>query len=199
MQIEFDADRHAYKIDGVAVPGVTAVLDSQNRWDHIPAWILESARAVGRDVHEAVNLLAREELVWQTLEPAIAPYVRGAQRFLQTFGGVVIASEQRIASKWLGVAGTLDILIYKEGWEYLVDWKVSETVPSTVGAQLAAYQQLYADTFRGGKRMVRAKRLCVRLRKDSYALEPMNELNGDWNLFISCLNAYKHRERRSYA
>lgn len=199
VQIDFDAAHHAYSIDGKPVPSVTQVLAPQNDWSHVDAWALEAAAALGRDVHAACNLLVRDALDWDSLDPAVAPYVRGAQQFLRKFGGVVLAAEQVVGNKLLGVAGTLDLLIMKNEWQYLIDWKVSATVPSTVGAQLAAYQQLYADTYRGGRRMVRALRRCVRLKPDGYSLHAMDERNGDYSLFISCLNAWKHRERRSYA
>lgn len=199
MQIDFDAPTHTYAIDGVRVPSVTQVLEPQNDWSMVEAWQLEAARALGGDVHDAVNLLAREVLDWHSLDVALAPYVRGARMFLEEFGGVVMASEQVVGSKLLGVAGTLDVLIAKKSWLYFVDWKVSAAVPSTVGAQLAAYMALYADTFRGGNSVVRAHRLCVRLRPNGYTCDRMDAFNGDWTLFKSCLNTFKHRERRSYA
>lgn len=199
MNICFDSDRHAYTIDGVGVPSVTDVLSSQNDWSMIPAWQLEAARCLGRDVHAAVNLLAREELDWDSLDPAVTPYVRGAERFLRESGGVVLGSELIVGSKELGVAGTLDLLMLWDRTEYLIDWKVSASVPSTVGAQLAAYQRLYAATFRKGRRLLNSRRLCVRLKPNDYSCQRMDENNGDWSLFQSCLNAYKHRQRRSYA
>lgn len=197
--ISFEAERHAYAIDGVSVPSVTEVLAPQNDWSHVDAWALEAARCLGQDVHAAVNLLARDALDWESLDPAIAAYVRGAERFLKASGAVVLASEQVVASKSLGVAGTLDLFVLWNGWHYFIDWKVSATVPSTVGAQLAAYQQLYCETFRSGRKLVRSRRACVRLKPDAYTVDRIDEPNGDWSLFLSCLNAYKHRQRRSYA
>lgn len=198
MNIEFDAPKHAYAIDGVRVPSVTQVLEPQNDWSMVEAWQLEAARALGQDVHTAVNLLAREVLDWESLDIALAPYVRGAKLFLEEFGGVVLAAEQMVASKRLGVAGTLDALLSKKRWIYFVDWKISAAVPSTVGAQLAAYMELYADMFCSGRKPLRAHRLCVRLRPNGYSCERMDAFNGDWALFQSCLNTFKHRERRSY-
>jgi hypothetical protein len=199
MLISFDADRHAYEIDNVSVPSVTQVLESQNDWSHVPAWQLEAARCLGRDVHAALSLLASDSLDWASLDPAVEPYVRGAERFLRETGATVLASELVVGSKTLGVAGTLDLLMLWDGFEYLIDWKISAAVPSTVGAQLAAYQRLYADTFRKGRRLLKSRRACVRLKHNDYSCTAMNENNGDWNLFQSCLNAYKHRQRRSYA
>lgn len=199
MKISFHAPTHTYDIDGVRVPSVTQVLAPQNDWSMVPAWQLEAAAALGRDVHTAVNLLARGVLDWESLDDALVPYVRGAERFLRESGGVVIAAEQVVGSKSLGVAGTLDLMMTWDNWLYLIDWKVSAAVPSTVGAQLAAYLQLYVETYNNGRRLRRARRLCVRLGHDSYSTQRMDELNGDFQLFLSCLNTFKHRERRSYA
>lgn len=199
MIIDFDAPTHTYAIDGARVPSVTEVLAPQNDWSMVDAWALEAARCLGRDVHAAVNLMAREQLDWQSLDPALEPYVRGAERFLLESGATVLGSELIVGSKALGVAGTLDLLVQWNGWECLIDWKVSQAVPSTVGAQLAAYQHLYAATFRGGKRLVRARRVCVRLKRGDYSAHRMDEMNGDWNLFRACLTTYQHRQRRKYA
>ena len=199
MNITFHEQTHAYTVDGVSVPSVTQVLEPQNDWSHVDAVALECARCLGRDVHQAINLLACNVLDWESLDPAIATYVRGAERFLKESGGVVLASELRVASKVLGVAGTLDLVMHWGGWEYFIDWKVSAAVPSTVGAQLAGYQRLYSETFRGGRRLTRARRLCVRLKPNGYTSTRMNDQNGDDALFIACFTTFKHRERRHYA
>lgn len=199
MDVVFQSAGHRYALDGIPVPSVTQILEPLNRWDHVNPWDLEVARCLGRDVHSAVNLLARGELDWESLDVGIAPYVRAAQNFLRHIGGVVLASEQIVASKRYGCAGTLDLLLYVNGWSYFCDWKVSASVPTTVGAQLAAYEQLYTETFCNDKRLVRAHRLCVRLQPERYSTQQMNRHSGDWNTFLSALNIHKHRERRRYA
>lgn len=199
MLITFDDARHAYTLDGKPAPSVTEVLAAQNDWSKIPAWQLEAARVLGRDVHAAVNLYARGALDMDALDPAVRPYVEGAAMFLRASGATVIAAEQRVASKVYGVAGTLDALLEWDNYRYFVDWKVSSVVPSTVGAQLAAYELLYDETFNGGKKQYRTRRLCVRLRHNDYSTQRMLESHGDLSLFKSCLNAYKHRERAKYA
>lgn len=200
MNITFDPAGHRYTIDGVRVPSVTEVLASQNDWSMVPAWQLEAACAVGRDVHAAVNLMVRGALDWDSLDACIAPYVRGAQQYIADSGGTVLAAEQVLGSKGLGVAGTLDLLmLMPDGWHYFIDWKVSAAMPSTVGAQLAAYRRLWEGMYYRGRRMVRSRRVCVRLKPDGYNSQRLDEMHGDWNLFQSCLNAFQHRERGTYA
>jgi hypothetical protein len=196
--IAFDETTHTYRVDGVRFPSVTEVLAPQTDWSHVPAWQLEAARCLGRDVHAAVNLLARGQLDESSLDPAVAPYVNGAAMFLRTSGATVLAAEQRVACKRMRVAGTLDLLIYWGDFYYFVDWKVSDAVPKTVGAQLAAYEYLYSETFPLAIKHSRTKRLCVRLKHNDYSSHRCNEYNSDLNLFRACTATWWHREERKY-
>lgn len=196
MRIQFDQVRHAYNLDGLAVPSVTQVLDPLNDWSGIDPWVLERARAVGSEVHAAVNLMVRGVLDWDSLDDLIACRVRGAQRYIEESGIAVIASEVQVASAGLRVAGTLDVIAHLNGWEYFIDWKVTEAVPNTVGAQLAAYERLYTETFRRGRKAHRVRRLCVRLLDDDYRVDVMRSPDRDYSLFLSALNTYNHRMRK---
>ena len=196
MRIDFDAGLHRYCIDGRPVPSVTQVLEPLNDWDMVPAWRLEAAAAVGSEVHAAVNLLVHETLDWSSLDEVIARRVRGAARYLEQSGLTVVASEVRVGSRSLGVAGTVDLIGHLNNWEYFIDWKCTETVPSTVGAQLAAYEKLHAETFHRGKKRHRTRRLCVRLLDDDFRVDDQRDIEAGYSLFISCLNMWKHRQRK---
>lgn len=214
MRIEFDRDSHSYHVEGRRVPSVTQVLASQNDWSHVNAMVLEAKAALGRDVHEALHLMVLGELDWRSLDPAVAPYVRSGQRFLREYGldGVtVLGAELQVASRTLGVAGTLDLYGHAKlddgpptrpryrNYEVFVDWKIAETVPSTVGPQLAAYQKLYDETFRPRSRArFASKRLCVRLTPTGYKVDRLEDWHSDYMLFVSCFNAFTARERKSY-
>lgn len=198
MKIEFDAASHSYTVDGKRYPSVTEVLRPQTDWSHVPAWQLEAAGALGRDVHAAVNLLARGQLDEESLDAAVAPYVNGAAMFLRQSGATVIASEQRVASTTLRVAGTLDLLVEWDGWLCYVDWKVSDAMPKTVGAQLAGYQKLYEETFRAGRRHSRSRRYCVRLKHNDYSSERCRDDNGDFSLFQACVTTHWNKQERKY-
>lgn len=198
MQIEFDAPTHSYKIDGRRVPSVTQVLEPATDWSFIPAWQLEAARALGQDVHLAINLMVQQRLDWESVDPAVLPYVKGAALFLRDSGATVLASELVLGSARIGVAGTLDLLLQWGGWEYYADWKVSDTIPKTVGAQLSGYEILYADHYRNGRRNYRARRVSVRLKPNGYTVDRMKPQNGDEATFISHVNAYKLREQKRY-
>lgn len=197
MNIAFDEARHAYELDGQPVPSVTQVLDHRNDWSHVEAWRLEAARALGQDVHSAVNLMVRGVLDWDTVDPAVLPYVRGAALFLHQSGATVMGSELRVASKALGVAGTLDLLLHWDGWEYFADWKISAAVPTTVGLQLAAYERLYAETFRRGRKAFRSRRICIRLHPGGYKVDRQTD-TSDISQFVESLILFKQREIHAY-
>jgi hypothetical protein len=196
--IAFDEETHTYHVDGVRYPSVTEVLAPQTDWSHVPAWQLEAARCLGRDVHAAVNLLARGLLNEELLDPAIAPYVNGAVMFLNHTGATVLAAEQRVACKAMRVAGTLDLLLYWQDCYYFVDWKVSDAVPKTVGAQLAAYEYLYSQTFPGAIKHSRTRRLCVRLKHNDYRTHRCAMYSTDLNLFRACAVTWWNRQERKY-
>jgi hypothetical protein len=200
-EIEFYEHDHAYRINGRRVPSVTQVLDHLNDWSQIPAIDLETKRVLGRDVHVACNLLVRGQLDWSSLDPAVRPYVRAAELFLQENICAPLASELRVASPLLGVAGTLDLYAeHHDGGLWYIDWKISETVPSTVGAQTAAYEVLHRctvdPTFKPWHARPRSKRACVRLGMETYRIEILSYFERDWSTFISCVNNWKHREAK---
>jgi hypothetical protein len=199
-RIAFDEATHSYQLDGKRVPSVTQVLDPLNDWSRIPAVDLECKRALGSDVHLACNLLVRGDLDRNSLDSLVKPYVDAAEKFLTEHPGTVIASECRVASAALGVAGTIDLLMYHQQMMWYVDWKITETVPSTVGPQLAAYEVLHLTSidpsFRHWHTRPRAKRFCVRLSPGGYRLDYQNDFRRDWADFLSCLNVWKHRESK---
>ncbi len=198
MQIEFDAPTHTYKLDGRRVPSVTQVLEPATDWSFVPAWQLEAARALGQDVHLAINLMVQQRLDWESVDPAVLPYVNGARRFLKESGATVLASELLLGSERLQVCGTLDLLLEWKGWEYYADWKVCDTIPKTVGAQLSGYEILYADMYRAGRRNYRARRVSIRLKPNGYTVDRMKPDNGDEAMFTSHANTWKLREQKRY-
>jgi hypothetical protein len=199
MQIDFHEATHSYRIDGRSVPSVTQVLAPQNDWSHVDAWVLEAKAALGRDVHTAMHLLAVGQLDWTSLDPAVLPYVRSGDRFIREYGLNIIAAETAVGCKALGIAGMLDAYgrkMFRNLWyDVFVDWKIAETVPTTVSAQLAAYQYLYYRTFMPAGRRAPAKRLCVRLSHTGYKVDTFKEYDRDFSLFTSCRNTFMHKER----
>lgn len=183
--IAFDASAHAYTLNGRAVPSVTQVLARFEDWSGIPQANLDFARARGQHVHEAMALLARDELDWGSLDEELLPYVEGGRRFLVESGVTVLGSEYVLGSSSLRVAGTLDLLGILRNAEGIFDFKVTAALPRTVGPQTAGYDLLLRDTFGKKKR----KRYCVLLKPYDYRLVKLDDPT-DENRFVSALNCY---------
>ncbi|MEX2282255.1 MAG: hypothetical protein WEE89_07210, partial [Gemmatimonadota bacterium] len=188
MPLDFDNAAHAYTLNGVRVPSVTEVLSPLEDFSRIPHDVLEAARVFGQHVHVAMALLVRDELDWAALDPSLVPYIVGGKRFLEESGITVVASEQRVCSKKLQVAGTFDLFGVWRDAECLIDFKATAAIPKSVGPQSAGYDLLRRETF-GGKK---AKRYCVQLRDNDYRFVPLTDPR-DYAIFISCLNVFKWR------
>jgi hypothetical protein len=185
MRIDFEKDRHEYRIDGIPVPSVTQVIKPLENFEGIPLDVLEAARVFGQHVHEACALLVRDLLDWSSLDSALVPYLIGAKRFLDESGITVIASEMRLACPRLRVAGSLDLIGVLSSSEAVLDFKVTAAVPYSVGPQTSAYERLYRNMFGGQPR----KRYCVLLQPEDYRVTRLTD-PADWNIFLSCLNLH---------
>lgn len=187
MKLELDKETHVYRVDGRVVPGVTEVLRPLQDFDHVQAGVLAAAADFGQNVHEAVNLLNRGELDFDTLDLALVPYVQSWQGFLEASGAVILASEQAVYSKTYGFAGTLDAVAFWKG-DAIIDVKSTAAVPRTVGPQTAAYKEA-----RGNKK---ARRYCVHLQADG-SPGRAHELKdpADFSIFLSALNIWKWQHK----
>lgn len=186
--LTFDATEHRYRYDGREVPSVTAVLRILDDWDRVPRDVLEAAAEFGTHVHEAAALLVRDQLDWQSLDPALVPPLEGLQKFLAESGAVVVESEKRVYSP-LGYAGTLDAIVHWKGGLALVDWKTGLTPPRSVGPQTSAYAAAVQQI--GGPKITR--RYCVQLLDGAYRVKKLDNPN-DWMVFQSCLNVFRARQ-----
>lgn len=181
--VDFDPRDHTYRLDGKLVPSVTQVLAPLIDYSAVPQDILEAARDFGQAVHLACDLDRRGILDVHTLDAALLPYVEAEARFMRESGFVVIASEHRMISRAMRLAGTLDLAGMLRGSEVIIDRKVTADVPPTVGPQTAAYEELYRES-RGG---MRRKRYCLRLMPNKYQLVPLTD-SSDYMIFRSALN-----------
>jgi hypothetical protein len=190
MQFAFDSATHTYRVGGVIFPSVTEVLGPAETFagvfDRVPEHALAFARDRGHYIHEAMALLVRGELDWDSLDPDWAPYIRTGERFLADSGIVVTGSEVPVYSERLRAAGTIDLLGLWRERESLLDFKAAATVPLTVGPQTAGYTLLYRDLYGGGKRV---HRYCVHLSATAYRVIPLED-SRDEAIFLSALNLY---------
>lgn len=190
MKLSFDPATHTYRVGGVVYPSVTQVLGPAETYagvfDSVPVEALETARERGTYVHEAMALLVRGSLDWDSLVEPWAQYIHTGARFLGDAGIVVTGSEVPVYSERLRVAGTIDLLGMWRRGAALIDFKASAVVPATVGPQTAGYQLLYRDLYGHKERL---RRYCVHLTPSEYRVVPLED-SRDETIFLSALNLF---------
>lgn len=150
--------------EGGFVPSVTTILEAYPKGPEYYAWlkrvgedaddIRDEAGRRGSTVHwlteqydkgEEVNLLNGDGYLsykmneWAMFERYV--------EFRSRYPFDVIHSELNIVSAELGYAGTLDRVIELNGKTYIVDTKTSNAIYPSYWLQLAAYRQLFLNTY----------------------------------------------------
>jgi len=177
--LTFDKETHTYELDGQRVPSVTGILKASGLLDFskIPAFILDKARHRGSAVHQAIHYYNERDLDVEAFcrdFPDYAPYLRAWLSFCEQRQFVPILNEHRVASRRLGVAGTLDNLGLLEGTAVLLDFKTGRPDDVAADLQTAAYQGLALEWARDDAQLMAfftahpvVKRYAVQLRKDA--------------------------------
>jgi hypothetical protein len=180
----FQDDGHIYTADGEVVPSVTQVLTLAGISDvsQIPYHNLEKARAIGEAVHQATELIDKDDLDIDTLDPLIAGYILGYQEFKKETNFKPSTIEQRGIGDFedLRFGYCIDRTGTMDGVDGLVvlDLKTSARSNPNWGIQLAAY-----DDGAG----LSAVRLVVHLKKDgSFGVIAYNDTN-DFSVWRSAL------------
>lgn len=138
--LTFDEDAHIYRMDGLEVPSVSAIMEplSRAKYDGINTRTLEKAAAKGTSVHNGI-----ENYIKFGIEDVPEEHKGYFDAFLDWWGQykpVVVASEVRMYNNLLGYAGTADLIAYIEDALTLVDYKSTYKVSEmTCGVQLEAY------------------------------------------------------------
>lgn len=185
--LEFDPDAHRYSAGGVAVPGVTTILEPYSGLQWVDPSVLAAAAELGSHVHKACELHDEERLDWASLDPVLEPYVKGWTTFLEDTGAVVIHSERKVFSRRHGYAGTLDRIVAWGRTNRQVDIKTGTAMPKTVGPQTAAYSEAWHEET--GERL--RDRYCVRLKPDgTYTIKKLEDPR-DWQVFKAALTLHR--------
>ena len=144
MNLEYNDERHEYKINGEIVPSVTQVLKEAGLIDFsgIPPLVLENARERGLAVHETLELYDKDDLVMHTLDPVLKNYLHQWELWLKESGFNVLTAEQMVGSEEHMYAGTMDRMGTISGDLTIMDIKTSKPTKSSkknLGLQLAGY------------------------------------------------------------
>ena len=193
--ITFEPETHTYTVNGRPAVSVTTALSVLEDWSRVDPDLLARAGAFGTAVHTMTELYDLDDLDEDTLDPALAPYLDGYQKFLAAMQPQWEVIEQPVASAALRCAGMPDRIGMIGRARWLIDIKSTAGVPITVGPQTAAYAEFAKETL--GLRV--AKRGCLILTPGGFNLVPLNATT-DYSLFVSALNItrflQKHHPRK---
>ena len=190
--IMFSEDKHEYSYEGRKVAGVTAILKSMGIVDfkNIPDEVLERALKFGIAVHKGCELEDKHNLEWDTLDPALKPYIYGWIMFKKQWNFEIEKIEHIVFSKKYWFAGRLDRVGILNGKRAIVDIKTGVT-DSATAIQTAGYSIAYNEG-KSVKDKVRG-RVGIFLKGDGeYRMEVYND-KKDESIFLSALTIYNWR------
>lgn len=202
-QIDFDAEKHIYSVDGKVMPGVTEILGyiKGDTFRTINPSILAYAAERGKCVHEALEMIDYGED--PEVPPEAMPYVDAYTDFIFDHAVEWYGIEQMVYNPGRGYCGTVDRYGMVDGEMAVVDIKTIAQ-PScedymSLAAQTAAYDEALVIT---NARMgwVFKKHYGLFLRKDgTYRLADMADYEQKMKatgmmIFCQCLNTYKFLE-----
>jgi hypothetical protein len=203
--LAFDPATHSYTLGGLPVPSVTQVLKQTGyiRLDGIPEPVLERARDRGDRIHKALHYLFDDDLDEDTIDPAIAGYIRSAQAFLSSYIDLQLRAEMRVWSERHHFAGTLDLLALDCSGRLMIgDFKTGEPADVAADLQLAAYQGALLEMRAVDPDLRRlvdrpVHRCSIRLFADGRfpVLTPYEEIS-DFSRFLNALHVVHHQRRR---
>ncbi len=153
--IRFEADVHRYTLpDGTPVPSVTDILSAVGVSMDFEAIGAMSSKlsddiAIKRQIGTAVHLDAHayddDDLLWNTVDPSVEPYVRAWATFRENSGLTPMTRERRVFHPGHFYCGTLDgIFLTPKRVRVLVDIKTGDPADSGCQFQTAAYQAAHA-------------------------------------------------------
>jgi hypothetical protein len=187
--LEFDEAKHEYRADGVIVPSVTQVISPLTKlW--VNGAVLEKARQEGKAIHSTVELDCAGTLDEENLPEWLRPYLKAWRDFRDFTGFELVASEKRMYSPLLRIAGTLDLdgvmTNFRHPGPCVLDIKRSLAGAPAIGVQLAGY----ASMLEGARR-----RYGLQLKSDgTYRLQEYTDPQ-DRAVFLSCITLYRWRQR----
>lgn len=147
--LTFDPVEHRYFLDGQEVPGVTSILRPLQNFSGIDPAVLRAKADLGTAVHKAAELDDADDLDEDSVDPAVAPYLKAWRKFRAETGARILHSERQLGSRALRFAGTLDRVAIlprlTQSTTWLLDLKTSTQIDAWVGVQLAAYRLLLEE------------------------------------------------------
>ena len=118
--LTFDDRRHIYRLKGIELPSVTQVMKplSDETYRSVEPRVLNRAADKGTAVHNAIENYISFGI--EDIDPEFSGYFIAFLRWYQEFNVKPIASEYRLYHKFMGYAGTADLICDIGGQLHLV-------------------------------------------------------------------------------
>lgn len=186
-EIQFDEERHEYRINGALVPSVTTIIrpiqthgGSEETREH--------KRQLGKAVDKAIELYEQDDLDVGSLDPEAVPFFEGWLKFKKDTGFQGCIMQPVVWSTRLRCAGKPDLLGTRDGKaiDELLDVKCTWAMDPATAIQTAGYTLLGAHSF--GWKIKR--RGAVQLsREGTYRFHIFDNPN-DEQVFKACLSIF---------
>lgn len=189
----YDEAQHVYRLNHRVIPGVTSILKGALKFAGVRDDVIAMACARGTAVHKATEIIDRGgRLDPASVDPRIAPYIRGYEQFIADTGYRPLYTEHKVWHDALGFAGTLDKFgelpkLRHRRKLHLIELKATAQVPCSVGMQTAGYD----EALRAQENIEEPfARWCLHLKPGDYKLVPLESVN-DWAVFSSALTLWR--------
>lgn len=140
--LEFDEASHTYRLDGLIVPSVSAIMEplSRAKYSGISERTLGRAADKGTAVHNCIENWIKFGI--EDIPPEHMGYFQAFKDWWNEFRPVVVGSEIRVCHPLMRYGGTIDLVAYIADELTLVDYKSTYVISDmTCGVQLEAYAQ----------------------------------------------------------
>lgn len=190
--LEFTEKTHSYHLEsGQEIPSVSKVLELAGISDvsGIPLANLQRAADRGTAVHLACRFLDEDDLVFDSIDPKILPYVVAYQKFKEAYEFVPEVIERPMVGECAGMryGMTLDRvgrMTTPEGeFRVLLDLKTASKPSNAWPIQTAAYLIGFSGSDSGS----RPGRAVVHLTKDATFKVLVHDLDSDFKVWEAVL------------
>lgn len=196
--------------DGRPVPHVTGILSAvgvTTDFDALAATVrglrerLDVATARGTAVHADCHAYDDDDLLWDTVDPLVRPYVEAWATFREHKRLVPLAHgrERQVFDPVHWYTGILDgVFAGPEDGLTLLDIKTGDPNDAAAHLQTAAYARAWESDARAHAYPIR-RRWAVWLkpgRRIPYEIKDYTKRTQDFAIFAACLCAYNHQPAR---
>lgn len=190
-EIEFDAEKHEYRVGGIITPSVSQILKANGLMDNFRH--NENSLRIGTAIHKALELHDKGTLDYSKLDPRLKKCIKLWEDFKKQMGLVVTGIEKKVCVGQI-YAGTIDRIATDNRNIAIIDYK-SGNPQDWAALQTAAYAMAYNPT--GNYKDW--ERYCLKIHwdLDRAIYKPYKDKN-DFQNFMSMANAYHWKKNHGY-